>query len=251
MGKQELNSLEEALKLATDDCATRPEFCRVLMQSLVFILADNPNVGQKEQESLGKDVRVEKWQRQDGTLAIPFFSSLEKLKKTVKKKQSYLALPARSLFEMTAGDRLVLNPLSDYSKEFCPEEIKNLLETGVSHELSEQVLDVETDLILSQPEPQPYEMLDSLKKMFREHQGVKRAFIAFAKDQKNEANSQHLLCVDIEGDAEKVYRSVGAVVGDVAPGRMPVSLYRLSDEDSPLNHYFSTNAQPFYERLNS
>ncbi|MHB1271491.1 MAG: hypothetical protein ACYCZD_01765 [Rhodanobacter sp.] len=45
---------------------------------------------------------------------------------------SYLLLPARTLFELTAGAVLVLNPKSDCSRELLPHEVASLLAEGVN-----------------------------------------------------------------------------------------------------------------------
>lgn len=41
-------------------------------------------------------------------------------------------MSARDFFEMTKGAVLLLNPASDYMKEFAPDEIEFLLSLGLS-----------------------------------------------------------------------------------------------------------------------
>ncbi len=132
MDRSEENKLEEVLRLAADEPAHRPQFYQVLLESQIFVL------GTTEQESsdgelgleAGSKIQLQHWENQDGSPMIPFFSSIEVLRNSIHDDESYLVLPAHSLFEITLGATLFLNPNSDYGKEFLPQEVEHLLSIG-------------------------------------------------------------------------------------------------------------------------
>lgn len=133
MAEQPENDLEKALRLAMTDPAVRPHFLGMLLEATVYVLVP-PNVNPgKTTLQTGDRVSFRAWEKSDGTQAIPFFTSMDVLKQSVKEKEGYLGLPARDLFEITRGARLVLNPRSPYGKEFVPDEIEALLAGGLKY----------------------------------------------------------------------------------------------------------------------
>ena len=122
--------LEAALELAATDPAARPEFYRLLVESEVFVLGFMEGDENERTLYTGDKISVMQWQKDDGTSIIPFFASLPALQRATKDEQSYLRLPARSLFELSRGTALVLNPAGPHGKEFLPQEIEALLSSG-------------------------------------------------------------------------------------------------------------------------
>ncbi len=55
------------------------------------------------------------------------FTSLEALQQAVEDEQSFVVMPARTLFAMTLGETLFLNAKLATGKEFMPNEIRHLL----------------------------------------------------------------------------------------------------------------------------
>src|SRR3989442_7817161 len=119
----EENALELALMLAASEPAHRPEFFRLLLESTVFVLGSSGQLpeGLEGRVTLEAETKVEiqNWSKPDGSTAVPFFSSLRALQLAIQDDQRYIALPARTFFEMTRGSNLVLNPRSDCGKEFA------------------------------------------------------------------------------------------------------------------------------------
>lgn len=101
----EENKLEEILRLAADEPAYRPQFFEVLLSSDLFVLgtAGLPDTDGELNLEAGSKIQIQHWEKADGSPVIPFFSSLEVLRKSINSEESYLALPLRSLFEMTKG----------------------------------------------------------------------------------------------------------------------------------------------------
>lgn len=67
----------------------------------------------------------------DGDQAIPFFLELELIYSAFGSQVEHFTINTRKIFEMTQGATLVLNPTSDLSKEFSPEEIQSILNMNV------------------------------------------------------------------------------------------------------------------------
>ncbi|MDA8621999.1 enhanced serine sensitivity protein SseB C-terminal domain-containing protein [Psychrosphaera sp.] len=244
------NKLEELLRLAADEPAHRPEFCSVLLQSTVFVLGDTGEIPTESGEVdllAGSKINIQNWEKQDGSPVIPFFTSLDVLSKALDSEQSYLELPVRSLFEMTMGSVLFLNPKSDYGKEFVPQEVEQLLNNGISQTASQRVVEKETTVLLGQPSNYPTEMIDSLTQLFVKHKQVKKAYVALMHDKSIDEKPQLLIGVQGDGDLELAIREAGYVAGDTAPKGEAVDLFKINLDEEGISQYLISTA-PFYER---
>ena len=246
----EENKLEEILRLAANEPAHRPQFCEVLLSSQVFLLGTTGTPSEDGEFVLeaGSKIQIKNWEKADGSPVIPFFSSLEVLKKSINGAESYLSLPVRSFFEMTQGATLVLNPKSSYGKEFVPEEVAHLLSIGVSRAPSKRVIEKETKVLLGQPSDYPSKMVDSITQLLAKHDSVKKAYLAFMHDTSVDEKPHLVVGIEADGDIETVMREVGNVAGDTAPKGEPVDLYRVDENDSGLSKYFINQTKPFYDK---
>ena len=246
----EENKLEEILRLAADEPAHRPQFCEVLLNSQVFLLGTTEESGANGEVNLeaGSNIQIQHWEKADGSPVIPFFSSLEVLQKSVDSEESYMALPVRSLFEMTQGATLFLNPKSDYGKEFVSEEVAQLLSIGISQASSQRVVEKETKVLLGLPSSYPSKMVDSLTQLLAKHSNVKNAYLALMHDTSVDEKPHLIVGIEADGDVEKVMREAGNVVGDTAPKGEPVDLYRVKDNESGVSEYLINQTEPFYEK---
>ena len=246
----EENKLEKILRLAANEPAHRPQFCEVLLNSHVFLLGTTGVPGTDGQVNLeaGSKIQIQHWEKADGSPVIPFFSSLEVLQKSIDREESYLTLPVRSLFEMTQGATLFLNPKSDYGKEFVPEEIAHLLSIGISREPSQRVVKKETKVLLGQPSNYPSKMVDSLTQLLVKHANVKKAYLALMHDTSVDEKPHLIVGIEADGDIEKVMREAGNVAGDTVPEGESVDLYKVNESDSGLSQYFKNQVKPFYEK---
>lgn len=66
-------------------------------------------------------------QTEQGEQAIPFFLSLTMLQQDVGADAEFVILHAEKLFSITKGATLVMNPTSEDSKEFLPDEVDAIL----------------------------------------------------------------------------------------------------------------------------
>lgn len=251
MDIEEENELEQKLRLAANEPAYRPEFSALLLESTIYVLGDTGSPALDEETvnlEAGSNISIQNWEREDGTPVIPFFTSLEMLQKSIEEDNSYLALPARALFEMTLGATLFLNPRSDYGKEFIPEEVQHLLSVGLSQEPSQRIVEKETKVLLGQPSNYPSKMIDSLTQILSKHKNVNKAYLALMHDTSVDEKPHLVIGIEVDGDYELVMREAGNVAGDTAPDGEPVDLYRVEPNDTGLSDYFIHETKPFYER---
>lgn len=245
----EENALDKALRRAADEPAERPEFYHILLESTVFVIGSSNQISEGISTlEAGSNVQIQNWQKQDGSPVIPFFSSLQALERAIEGEESYMALPARPFFEMTRGATLVLNPRSDYGKEFFPDEIEALLSEGVNKLPASRVVQKETKVLLGQPKDYPAAMVSSLTTLLSKHSDVKAAYLALMHDPSVDEKPHLVIGIEAENHFENVIREAGAVAGDMAPAGEPVDLVRVIHGEHGLSRYFLEEVKPFYER---
>lgn len=244
--------LEIALQLAASDAAHRPEFFRLLLESTIFILASS---GQLEGMDEGlvtlknnTQIQVTNWAKPDGTSVIPFFSSLRTLQQAITGDEKYIALPARTFFEMTRGTALILNPSSAFGKEFTPAEVEALLAEGVNKMATPMVVERDTQVLLGQPANYPDAMVASLTTLLANHPNVKAAYLAQMFDRTRDEKPHLIVGIQADGDFENIVREAGLVASDTAPKGEPVDLIRVVRGDPGVGKYFLKEVKPFYER---
>lgn len=218
------------------------------MNSTVYFLGTaGTGEGQVNLEA-GSNISIAHWQKPDGSAVIPFFSSLQTLQRSIDSEESYVEIPARSLFEITLGTPLFLNPKSPYGKEFFPEEVRHLLSDGIGQRPVQRTVEKDTNVLLGQPSHYPSKMVNSLTQLLAKHRNVKRAFLALMHDASSEHKPHLIIGIEADGDIERVMREAGNVAGDSAPDGEPVDLYRVHEGESGLSDYFLKQTTPFYER---
>jgi len=235
--------------LAADNPASRPDFYKTLMSSDVFVIGFTDSEGEIEGTiPAGAKLSIVNWEKNDGTPIIPFFTSLEALQRALKEESKYVALPARSFFEITLGSLLMLNPASPYGKEFFPNEIHALLETGMNHVPQIRVVQKETKVLLGQPANYPSEMVSALSTLLTKHPAVKAAYLCLMHDPSS--GERPTLVVGFEGDQDltETMKAAGSVAADTAPKGEPVDFTVIKRSESGIGDYMFKSVKPFYER---
>lgn len=240
--------LERALERAANDPASRPEFYRTLLESEVFVIGHSDAItGQRALIPAGAKVQIVHWEKQDGTQVVPFFTSLEALRRSLKEETNFMALSARGFFEMVKGKTLVLNPASPYGKEFFPNEVDSLLSTGVNHAPISRTVETATQVLIGQPSAYPTQMVSSLKALLVKHSNVRAAHLCLMQEPASQLPS---LVVGFEGDGDisRAMADAGAVAADTAPRGTPVDFIQIVWGEPGLSEYFIRAGKPFYRR---
>jgi hypothetical protein len=246
------NVLEIALELAASEPAHRPEFFRLLLESTIFVLGSAPQLAGHEEGPItlkaNTQLHIVNWAKPDGSPVIPFFSSLRALQLAVTQDEKYVALPARTFFEMTRGAELMMNPRSPVGKEFTPAEVDALLAEGVNQTASRIVVEAATEVLLGQPANYPHAMVASLTTLLANHPNVKAAYLAQMFDRTRDERPHLIIGIEADGEFESVVREAGTVASDTAPDKEPVDLIRVVRGKYGIEKYFLDTVKPFYER---
>lgn len=252
--KKDTDALDKLLKRATAEPAHRPEFYQTLMKSSVYIIGQANN-GENGDTVLkeGSNIQIQNWERDDGTEIIPFFTSTGELQKSITEDVSYLEIPASSLFEITQGSWLVLNPFSDHAKEFPPEEIDLLLQgTLPGAEGTQHVIEEDTTVLIGQPSEYPSRLVDSLTTLFAKDDAVDAAYLAFILNPSEENAKPHIM-IGLVTDMDH-FKKISAQAGSVASSVMePEHLidFLFIDKALPgpaedITGYMLNETEPFY-----
>ncbi len=124
------NKLEEALVAAVEDSAAAPDFYRLLLESNLLV----PGTVRGHEQSdapftLSPDSKLDLIPGiKDGQRFLPAFTSVTRLQAYLQREMRYLTLNTRTLLEVTRGAPVILNPASDYGREFTPAQIAQLLD---------------------------------------------------------------------------------------------------------------------------
>lgn len=119
-------SLEDLLKKAIEEPSYRPEFYNRLLTDDLTIITINNELKSNEEEIM-QDDQIKIASFPEGQ--IPMFTSKERIfdQGIITDEVDVLQLTGKHLFEITQGATLVLNPYSEYGKEFLPEDVEILL----------------------------------------------------------------------------------------------------------------------------
>jgi hypothetical protein len=245
---QPQNSLEISLLKASTDPAHRPQFYRDFVKSDVFIIQEGP-----PPERSGTTVLNENYQLQirnidwNGKPVIPIFSSLVRLQANLQYEVGYIALNALKFMEITQGSDLLLNPGSDYGKEFTKEEIASILDGSIWQPSESFVAKKDTQIMIGKPANYPNDLVEALSRLFKKTKEVKRAFVAHFFNPEQDEKPHTLIAIEVNGNWKSIVASAGMVARDVPSPDPPVDFIQITGKEG-LADYFLRECKPFYER---
>ena len=244
------NALEMSLSRAASDPASRPEFYKTLLASEILVLGftDTPEEGHFTVPE-GSKLSIVKWEKNDGTPVIPFFTSLAALQSALNQMARFVAMPAKSFLEITRGTHLILNPKSSYGKEFFPNEVEALLNTGMNQVPTRRVVQKKgTQVLLGQPATYPEEMVSALTTLLSKHSNVKAAYLCLMQSPDSGDKPSLVIGFEGEGDLTQVMNEAGSVATDTAPRGESVDFVELIRNDPGISAYMYQSVKPFYEQ---
>ncbi|MBB1201886.1 enhanced serine sensitivity protein SseB [Enterobacteriaceae bacterium 89] len=238
------NELETLLEQAATEPAHRPAFFRALLEATVWVPG---TAAEGEQVVEDSALDLQHWEKDDGASVIPFFSSLEALQQAVDEEQAFVAMPVRTLFEMTLGETLFLNAKLPTGKEFTPREISHLIGEEGNPLSTQTVLEGGSALLLSEVAEPPAQMIDSLTTLFKTLKTVKRAFLCSIKEHADEP-ANLLIGIEAEGDIESIIQMTGSVATDTLVGDEPIDICQVVEGEKGISHFMLAHITPFYEK---
>lgn len=244
------NPLEVALAKAAEDPASRPEFYRLLLDSTIYVIGftDSPEIAGRVTLETEEKLSIVNWETPDGKPIIPFFASLEALQRSLQEESQCVGLPARTFFEITRGSSLVLNPGSPWGKEFFPQEVDTLLESGVNQVLTTRVVEKEASVLLGPPADYPAEMVAALSRLLTKHSSVNAAYLCLMHGPAGSEKPNLVVGFEGDGDLGQVLREAGSVAADTAPRGEPVDFVVLQRGNQGISEYMFEEVKPFYQR---
>jgi len=244
-----VNELEKALHKAAADNNQAPAFYEELMESKVFILGEpekNPDAGKftlEEEQAL----IIQHWEREtDSSPVVPFFTSLQMLQQAIKEDEPYLELPTVSLFQLTMGAPLVLNPNSEFGMEFEPEDVAVLLDTDLMAN-KEHILEEETEVLLGVPSEVPSSFSDVLSDLFKKHPQVETAYLGTIQIPEDDDIEHLMVGLKGTGDLSEIIETAIkkiSLVEDI--GYETIDFYVIDQDDPDISEFMLENITPFY-----
>jgi len=230
------NRLEEALVRAVENPATAPDFYRLLLENNLLVLGTVE--GQEDATSQfslepGGQLKLVTGER-NGERFLPVFSSLPRMQTYLKEESRYLSVNARALLDLTRGAPVVLNPGSDYGREFTPQQIEQLLDSG-----SPQIAMGEAEY--------PVALANALTAVFEKDSGVQTAWMINIAPGGRSGESHPLIGIETTGDMAALVAEIERAAQEKVPG-MVFDLQRV-DRAQPAHMAGELlKVQPFYQR---
>jgi hypothetical protein len=240
------NELERLLMAAATDPAVRPQFYAEFAASTIFMLNDGSAISEQPGPVLippGTKIAVHPVQKGERSL-LPIFSSLPRLQFFYKHETQFLELRTLDYLSMTRGAEIVLNPGSDYGKEFTASEVTSILDGWKPAKT--YVAEEETQVLLGQPANYPYALTEALSRLFSTIKAVDSAYLAQFHNPDQGEPPHTLIGIKTAGDWDTLTAQAGMVLSGVEILNPPVDFVRI-DGTGGLEDYLLTT-KPFYKR---
>ena len=234
--------LEVALENAAKDEFARVAFYKALMNGKLLFLTDKDYLGDGEM-TLQKDTIVKIQSFDNGS--IPVFTSTERIfdKGVIAKQVHYMKCSTHDLFEFTKGATLILNPFSDYGKEFVPDEIQGLLDGTIFNGMTQKLkIEMDTTVQMGQPSVYPTEVVNALQELFRSEPSVNAGYLGWVYYPKMDDPAHYIFGIDVTGDVEIIIAKTGRVAQKYFKAGEFADII-----DAKRMDYFRTTT-PFYQK---
>jgi len=244
------NKLEESLMKAAKDPAHRPQFYRDFLEADIFIIQPTPS---PEESGLiileqAKKIAIQSIEF-NGKPCLPIFSSLPRLQAVLREEAGYLALNTLEFLKITQGAGLVLNPGSDYGKEFSTKEIQSLLDGSIWQPAQVHEVEAPIQVQVGQPANYPHQLTEALTRLFKGLKEVKAAYLAHFFNPAEDEKPHTLIGIEVTGDWDRIVGEAGLVAKDIQIPDPPLDFMQIKGEGgSGIEDYFLKECRPFYKR---
>jgi hypothetical protein len=234
------NKLEEALVRAVKSPATAPDFYRLLLESDLLVLGTaegKEDAGGQFSLEPGGQLQLVTGDNK-GQKFLPVFSSLARMQEYVKEEAKYLSINGRALLDLTRGAPVILNPASEYGREFTPGQVEQLLNPVAP---SANVIPGASDAFY------PVPLINALTSVFENHPEVQAAWMIRIGIGDAGAQVQPLVGIETSGDMAALVADIERAAAEGAAG-IAFDVQRV-DRARPTGLASALlQAQPFYQR---
>jgi type III secretion system (T3SS) SseB-like protein len=236
------NDIERMLVRASAEPAERPGFARALLDTEIFMVLIPegapivPGPDGKVTVPEGTRLTLPSAMRGDEQL-IPFFSARSRVRAWFSGEHIVAPELTRNLFGRYPDAPFVLNPGSDYGKEFGPEEAQRML--GGQFEDGPQTITTKApeDVLLAHPVDIPHALIAALGRELGAVKSVHGSWLMLAQ-RAREPEQSWMVGVDHDGSWNDVRAAISrALAGDMLGGRM---LDAMPLDDGPLSSTLRT-----------
>jgi len=219
------NDIERLLMRASAEPAERLAFARAVMDAQIFVVLvsdGGPIVpGPDGQITIpaGTKLTLPSAMRGEERL-IPFFTAPSRARTWFNGEHIVAPERTRDLFARYPDLPFLLNPGSDYGKEFTPSEVKRLLAGQFDEGPRTIVTDKPQQVMLGHPKQIPVALIETLGRELGAVKTVKGAWLMLAMLPGN-AEQSWMLGVDHTGAWQDVQDAIGrAIEGNILEGRI-------------------------------
>jgi SseB protein C-terminal domain/SseB protein N-terminal domain len=218
------NDIERLLMRASTQPSERPAFARAIVDAQVFVVlvADRPIVpGPDGNTSIAEGTKLSLPSAVRGEAKlIPFFTAPSRARAWYTGDHVVAPERTRDLFGRYPDTPFVLNPGSDYGKDFTAPEVKRMLAGQFEQGPQTIITQAPEQVLLAHPKQIPTALIEALAREFAGLDSVRGAWLMLAM-RAGESEQSWMLGVDHKGSWQEVRDAIGrAVAGDVLGGRM-------------------------------
>ncbi|MGM4919705.1 enhanced serine sensitivity protein SseB C-terminal domain-containing protein [Tardiphaga sp. 813_E8_N1_3] len=218
------NDIERALMRASADPAERPGFARDIIDADIFVVL-LPEAGALVPDENGKAGIPEGSKltlasvRHGDEEVLPFFTAASRARAIFHGDHIVAPDVTRDFFKRNPDRAFLLNPGSDYGKEFSRSEASRLLAGNFGEDGQTVVIEEPANVLLGMPKQIPDALIAALGHELGALKTVLGAWLMLAKHA-GETNESWMLGVDHKGEWRDVQEALKrAVRGDVLRGR--------------------------------
>lgn len=236
--------LEDLLRMAILEPAYRPEFYTRILEEDVIVLASSEAFAEGEIVA-SEAVEIRLLAHGDGS--VPVFTSADRIydNNMVEGTVQYYKIGGRNLFEATKGVTLVLNPYSEYGKEFLPEEVEQLLGGRILSALERPFAAGEAEVEIGEPMEMPLDMCNSLSILFAQHPQVRAAYLALIRPAGSQEDPHFIIALDADDESPELFNAIGYTANSYLGDDAYIDMMVLGKSKN-LAPYFYEEAKPFY-----
>jgi hypothetical protein len=255
------NDLERLLVQATADVGARPAFYRAFLDSTMLVICNIANIRGMQADGSGRGVAklqdvqsIVQMQDPQGNLVIPVFSSFPRLQETHAGRVACVRLKGRELLDLLGSAKpIVLNPMSEYSKEFTPPELASLRDGSMFMDPAHRTYPPDARVLPGLPVGYPVALVDALASLFARYPGITRAYLARIDPPGSAAPPEPphpIVGLDLTDDWFDIVRDAGVVAREFLGEGQYVDFLPLRKGDA-LSDYMLRNMEPFYVQARS